>query len=289
MILLRTLAAYARHAPEHAGKWRLTNWAVRLSPQLKHAQRSRTIRVREGFRLIVDGKSQTGRIAYATGEYEPRSTRIMQTLLRSGDTVIDVGANIGYFAIVAAQTIGPAGHVYAFEPVPAVRESLIANLKLNGIANVTIQSEALSAASGDTEFYLGPREDTGLGSLRALPNGTSIPVRRIRFDDWWARRSRVGLVKIDVEGAELQVLEGMTECLARDQPDIIVEVTDEYLRSLGASAERLIVFLGGLGYHIYGIMEAGPLIPIEHASDLSRCPSQFNALCTHKSIEDIRV
>jgi len=159
------------------------------------------------------------------------------------------------------------------------------NLRLNNITTVTIQSEALSASSGDTAFYLGPEKDSGLGSLRELPNSAATPVKQIRFDDWWDGRSRVALVKIDVEGAELQVLEGMTECLSRDRPDIIVEVTDEFLRCLGASAEQLIAFLMDRGYYIYAITDDGPLVPIEHPGDLSWCPSQFNALCTHKFIE----
>jgi FkbM family methyltransferase len=249
--------------------------------------RPRIIRLHEGFRLIVDGTSHTGRMAYATGGYEVRTTQIVRRLVKNGDTVVDVGANIGYFSIVAARAAGDGGRVVAFEPVAPVRQSLLANLRLNDITQVTVQSEALSSTSGETTFYLGPEQDTGLGSLRALQNSTSIPVRQIRFDDWWDRRTRVALVKIDVEGAELRVLEGMAECLARDQPDIIVEVTDRFLRSLGASAERLTAFLLKFGYNVYAISDNGPMVPIRHVDDLSRCPSQFNAVCTHKPITDL--
>lgn len=282
-LLLPVVAAYVRRVPPHPGHWRLAHLAVRWAPLLKTSKRSRVVRLREGFKLLVDGTSQTGRIAYATGDYEPRVTRIMQALVRPGDTVVDVGANIGYFSIVAARAAGPTGHVLAFEPVPRVRQSLQANLRLNDLPNVSVHSEALSAASGEATFYLGPQLDTGLGSLRALADGEEIRIRQVRFDDLWDGSRRVALVKIDVEGAELLVLEGMAECLARDRPEILLEVTDQYLRGLGSSAEALFTFLTSRGYSFYEIPDNGPLIPVSTLLDLARCPSQFNALCSAKT------
>ena len=283
LFLLRMVAAYVRHAPPHPGQWRLAHLAVQWAPLLKTARRPRIVRLREGFRLLVDGKSQTGRIAYATGGYEPRTTKIMQALVHPGDTVIDVGANIGYFSIVAARAAGKIGRVLAFEPVPDVRQSLIANLRLNHLEHVSVRSEALSAASGEATFYLGPQQDTGLGSLRALAEGREMRVQQMRFDDLWDRQTRVALVKIDVEGAEHQVLQGMTDCLAGDRPDILLEVTDEYLRGLGSSAQTLFAFLTSRGYSMYEIPDEGPLIPVRTTADLAKCPSQFNALCTVKA------
>src|SRR5262249_23766938 len=93
LIFFRLLSAYVRRVPPHRGHWRLANLAVKLSPLLKSANRPTVVRLHEGFRLIVDGRSQTGRIAYATGYYEQRTTEIMKALIRPGDTVIDVGAN----------------------------------------------------------------------------------------------------------------------------------------------------------------------------------------------------
>jgi FkbM family methyltransferase len=213
----------------------------------------------------------------------------MRALVKPGDTVIDVGANIGYFAIIAARAAGPAGQVHAFEPVESIRRSLVANLQLNGITDVRVHHEALSNTAGETTFYLGPDQDTGLGSLRQLSTGVSIRVQQACFDDWWTRPSRVGLVKIDVEGAELRVLEGMTQCLVRDRPDILLEVTDAYLEGLGASAEELIALLKDHGYQVFEIPEDGPLVALNDAADLARCPSQFNALCTHKDIATLRL
>jgi hypothetical protein len=89
------------------------------------------------------------------------------------------------------------------------------------------------------------------------------------------------VLTIDVEGAEMAALQGMARSLARHSPALVVEVTDQYLRSLGASAEALATFLNGLGYSMYQI-GARSLARIDGAGELSRCPSQFNALFTKK-------
>jgi len=281
---LQVLSAYVRHAPPHPGQWRMARLAVQWSPLLKTAPRPRVVRVRDGFRLLVDGTSQTGRIAYATGRYEPRTTQIIQARVQPGDVVVDVGANIGYFSIVAARAAGPSGRVVAFEPVESVRRQLARNLQLNDLEHVEIRSEALSDRTADATFYQGPDRDTGLGSLRPLEQGHQVTVHQVRFDDIWDPSRRVSLVKIDVEGAELRVLQGMADCLTRDRPDIIVEVTDQFLRALGASASDLLGFLTACGYRMYQIPDEGPLAEITTSAALAQAGFQFNALCSTKAI-----
>jgi FkbM family methyltransferase len=280
LMLLRLAGAYMRHVPTHPGQWRIANWAVRSAPLLKNVRQPIVIRLREGFRFRVEGSSQTGRIAYATGRYEPGTTAIIKARVRARDTVVDVGANIGYFSIVAARAVGPEGRVLAFEPVPAVRASLVSNLRLNDLEQVDVHDEALGATTEDVSFYPGPTDDSGLASLRPVAGSDEVRVRQIRFDDLWDRASRVGLIKIDVEGAELRVLEGMTACLTRDRPDLILEFTDEYLKALGSSAASLLAFVTNHGYRTYEILETGQLVPVRAETDLATCPTQFNAFCT---------
>jgi hypothetical protein len=106
-------------------------------------------------------------------------------------------------------------------------------------------------------------------------------VTQARFDDLWKVDEPIALIKIDVEGAEMAALHGMSGCLARDEPDVILEVTDQYLRALGSSAESLVRFLADLGYSMYQI-GANSLARIDRPADLTRCPPQFNALFTKK-------
>src|SRR5262249_11250838 len=155
---------------------------------------------------------------------------------------------------------------------------LLGNVALNRAANVVVRGEALADAPGEATFFLGPQNHRGTSSLRALPaNSGEIRVRKARLDDLLPLGTRVHLVKIDVEGAEYLVLRGMEACLRRDQPDLIVEVTDEYLRGLGHSAEGLCEFLFGLGYRMYIIDHPG-LRPVAAARDIP--PGQYNALFT---------
>lgn len=235
------------------------------------------------MRLYVDGKSQTGRIAYATGLYEPRATELIKSSLKPGDLFVDIGANIGYFSLLAARTVGDSGQVIAFEPVPAVREALLHNLSLNQVGNVIVRAEALGPTEGEVRFYCGPDGDTGLASLRALDQGREIVVNQVAFDQLDRPKRRVAFVKIDVEGAELHALSGMQKCLRRDQPHLIVEFTDAYLRGMNASAKALYEYLAALGYRIFHIPEEGELRPLDTADALSTCPTQFNAFCTTSS------
>jgi len=280
---LRVIGAYLRHAPEHPGRWRLIDPAVRLAPALRSVTAPMVIRVREGFAMQIDGSSQTGRMLYATGEYESETSLLIQRLLRPGDTMVDVGANIGYFTILGARAVGVRGRVAAFEPMPHVRQRLERNIALNRLTNVVVRSEALSDTPGLSTFYAGPVDDTGLASLRPLDGSSQVDVMRARFDDIWNRSDRVALVKIDVEGAEMAAIGGMTECLKRDAPHIILEVTDGYLRAMGSSADALVAHLIGFGYSVYRISH-GPLVPIRHADDLKGCPPQFNALFTKAQV-----
>jgi FkbM family methyltransferase len=279
-VLLRATAWYVRNMPPHPGDWRIAQLAVALAPELSHRRRPVTFRLKDGTRLTTDGTSQTGRIAYATGVYEPAVATLIRRRLRPGDTFIDVGANIGYFVLVAARTVGPGGTVLAFEPQPEVRRALADNLRLNEISNVVVRPEALGPSHGDVTFFAGPGHDTGLGSLRPLDQGIQICVRQIPFDEIAAGVERISMIKIDVEGGETGVLQGMTRTLTAHHPEIIVEVTDPFLRPLGSSALELLSLLRDHGYRVWRLDDNGALGAIESRADLDRCPSQFNAFCS---------
>jgi FkbM family methyltransferase len=269
--------------PAHPGDWRIANLAVTLAPELSRRRRPVTFRLKDGIRLTTDGTSQTGRIAYATGVYEPAVATLIRQRLRAGDTFIDVGANIGYFSLVAARAVGPNGKVLAFEPSPEVRRTLAENLRLNEAGNVVVRTEALGPAHREVTFFTGPADDTGLGSLRRLEKGREIRVQQVPFDAIATGVARVSMVKIDVEGGETGVLEGMAATLSAQRPEIIVEVTDEFLRALGSSARQLLALLRGHGYRVWRLDDNGALKAIDSEADLDRCPAQFNAFCSARA------
>jgi FkbM family methyltransferase len=248
-------------------------WSQRV---LRDRRETRTVRTRHGFQLSVELDDWLGRHVYVTGEYEPGTSRVIGDLLRPGDTVIDVGANIGYFTLLASRRIGASGTVFAFEPLPRTRDGLERNLQLNGVSNVLVRAEAASNVAGEATFYEGPPTHRGTSSLRPLENASRrIRIRTDRLDDVLPEDCRINLVKIDVEGAEYQVLEGMDARIRRDRPDLVVEVTDEYLRVTGASAEQLCRWLFERGYRMFVIDNEG-LVPVEGYT--AALPRQFNAL-----------
>jgi FkbM family methyltransferase len=280
---LRASCLALRHFPWEAGRWRFLPWALHACQKTFISEEHRIIRSRHGFKLNVDLSDWLGRHFYVTGEYEPATTRVVKALLKPGDRVIDIGANLGYFTMLAAHLVGPKGHVMAFEPVPVVRQLLENNIRLNAFGNCEVRKEALSNCSpGMVTLHEGPRDHRGVSSMRALEDAAlhhQVPVGR--FDELIQDKQKVSLVKIDVEGAELLALQGMRNCLECDRPDLIVEITDSFLRSMGHSAIMLCQYLHQLGYAMYRI-EHKFLSKVRDPENQD-FEGQFNALFTSRS------
>jgi FkbM family methyltransferase len=164
--------------------------------------------------------------------HEPELTQRIQENLRRGDLFVDVGANIGYYTLLASRLVGEEGLVLAFEPSPSNLARLADNLVLNRCQNVLLFSEALSDREGAAKLSLPWAINSGVCSLGNGPsthgdecfrNGYTLAATR-RLDDVLASVApgrRVGVVKIDAEGHEPQVLRGMGELL-RTCPDVRV-------------------------------------------------------------------
>ncbi len=257
------------------GGWRLIPWAIRLARDVFELGTLLTIRTRHDFSISVDVGEWLGRHLYVTGEYEPATTRLVKRILQPGDVFVDVGGNVGYFSLLAARCIGNTGAIITFEPIPALASSVRANARLNGFANVTVHELALSDNTGRASFWVGPSDHMGISSLRSLPSASmeiSVPVEP--FDSVYRDDKPVRLVKIDTEGAEYKVLRGMTHTLKEDRPDIILEVSPQYLKEMDSSVRHLDSILGSLDYRTYAI-EHDKLRPID---SLAKYESrQFNA------------
>ena len=174
-------------------------------------------------------------VRYLTGDAEPEVQAALAELIEPGQTVYDVGANIGFFTILCSRLVGPQGKVYAFEPIPENLVTLRRNIALNDLTNVIIVEQALSASTGTAEMFVSPwsafhslnvdgaskRENHG-------PDGGEITVETITLDEFvqGERVTAPDLIKIDVEGAELLVVAGMRETLSTVQPLLLCEIHD---------------------------------------------------------------
>jgi FkbM family methyltransferase len=152
------------------------------------------------------------------GTYEPEQTRLFQQYIPAGATVFDVGAHVGYYTVLSAVLTGPRGRVFAFEPNPVNHSFLQRHVALNAFANVTIENAAVSDRNGTASFAFGTGSGTG-----HLDEGGALQVRTLRLDDYCARHDvRPGFMKIDVEGAELDVLQGAGDTLRDYHPVIFL-------------------------------------------------------------------
>jgi FkbM family methyltransferase len=201
-------------------------------------ERNAVRRVRVGdVEALFDVSSFTVKGHYfAHVPYEPGATRVVLDALGPGDTFVDIGANTGYFTVLAAVRVGPRGRVCAFEPNPEVRLQLEHQVSLNGLTDRVIVSDvALSDTDQDDALlYVScwpenngvssltpPPETVARGGLRA---DRSVAVRVRTFDSWLssAPLARIDLLKIDVEGAEAKVLAGMSHAFGRVRPRRII-------------------------------------------------------------------
>jgi FkbM family methyltransferase len=211
-----------------------------------------------GGSVEVDLATPHGRRIFAYGFWEPAS-RALRALVGPADVVIDGGANIGLFTVLAASRVGAGGHVIACEPSPATMTLLRTNVARNAFGHVSLREVALAEAPGRLELEV---FDPGSGYSSFAPaasgSGTRVEVEVTTLDAVAGEAlERVKLVKLDVEGAELRALRGASELIARARPDFIVELEAEHLERQGASVEEVRALFADAGYQAFAIGDHG--------------------------------
>jgi FkbM family methyltransferase len=175
-----------------------------------------------------------GRAIVLTGEYEPYVARHVRAMLRPGDTFVDIGANVGYFTLLAASLVGPEGTVIAFEPSPDNCRLLRRSLAQNGLTNVRLVEKAVAEAAHAVSFS-GGGADSNARILRAEEvQGREehfAHVEALTLDEALQGQPRVDLIKMDIEGAEPRAWQGMQGVLRQHRPVIISEYAPELIRA----------------------------------------------------------
>jgi FkbM family methyltransferase len=208
-----------------------------------------------GVRLICDRRDK--RIAPIEilnfGLYEAGEAHLLKSLIGPGDTVLDVGANVGFYTIGLAKTV-PMVRIVAFEPLPQTFEYLSKNLELNGITNAEINNFGLSDEDDEKVFFFSPQYSVNASAacLADRADNEKIVCRVRRLDDFVASRDIiVDFIKCDVEGAELSVFRGGVETLRRDKPIIMTEMLRKWSACFGYHPNDIIELLAGLGYQCF--------------------------------------
>jgi len=184
---------------------------------------------------------------------------VVRRLVGAGDSVVDVGANLGVYTALLSQCVGDAGTVSSLEPIPLTFDVLRSNVHSNDLSNVELLPFAASDETVDRTMWI-PRWEEGHENFYQARIGDDVAegsrqftVRCRRLDELLASRTRpVTFVKIDVEGHEEACLRGAAELLRQDRPALLVEVAGDP-NVEGTSASRVFTSLAAMGYEAYEV------------------------------------
>jgi len=196
---------------------------------------------------------------YFRDNFEIRLFRYLRENVKPGDVILEVGANVGIFTVSLARWVGPAGHVYAFEPAPDARDTLRHHLRLNHVQErVTVIPEAVSDTPGCASFYVvGTSGENTLSPKHSrIPCADSIDVN-VTTTDAFCRQRRIApsLVKIDIEGYEFHALRGAKRTIERHSPRIVLELHPMNWPDIGWNSELTRQFFSELNYDVRALNE----------------------------------
>lgn len=243
-------------------------------------ERPRLVRLRRsGILIEILPRRYVGQSIFLYGVWEIVGTRLMELLLRPGMSFIDVGANVGYYSLLAAKCVGPQGRVISFEPHPMLRAMLERGVQANGFTNICIRPEAVTASSGAIELYVFSEANEGVSSTIPHDGVEQHPVvvPAISLDDLLLRQQpgptpRVDVIKIDVEGAEADVFAGMRGLLGSPlAPSAILFETSAVCECAD--------LLSSFGYDVMGayfsLGKGLEFIPIDDTKTIRRLMADF--------------
>jgi FkbM family methyltransferase len=194
----------------------------------------------------------------STGTYE--SERFMTTLftkfVTKGAIVVDVGAYVGYYTLLAARAVGNEGKIYCFEPEPSNYALLVKNIKVNSCSNVVAIPKAVTDITGAVKLFMA-ENPSGHSIVGGNPNQRAILADSTTLDDFFiGREYPIHVIKIDVEGAEMAVLQGMKNIIAKNRKlNIFTEFIPEALKKAGYPPVEYLSKLANYGFDIYLIDE----------------------------------
>lgn len=189
-------------------------------------------------------------------------------LVQPGTSIVDVGANVGFFTLKFAKWVSDGGRVIAIEPEPANLDALNRAISRSGTTIIDVIQAAAAEKEGELYLSLNPMNPA---DHRLAERG--IPVKAVTIDGLMQARGwpSVSLIKIDVQGAEPRTLAGAKETISRFNPAIFIEIDDEALREAGFSADSLIESLRLQGYKMYGAEKGAVGIPLSNDEAMAKC------------------
>ena len=245
-----------------------------LKPPFRPGRRIRSVRgypIRIGF----DGASYIGRFLDYRGIFEEAIIGKLASVLQPGATFVDIGANIGLHSLVAAHKVGPTGRVLAVEPQRSVYERLEANITLNNFAQIHAVNLAVGVTESELPLYQLSESNDGLATLSLAPGEHSSGAETVRVEPLDKLLQRefgevpIQAIKVDVEGAELDVLRSAAATFHKSPPrHVFVECIEHHLNRFSATSGMLIRWLEEAGFEVRGL-KAGSWVPVRPQDGLN--------------------
>lgn len=231
--------------------------------------------------------------------HDAADLRFVWNFLRPQDVFLDIGAYHGIYSVVAAKRLADCGRVFAFEPSPREHKRLRLHLKINALQGVTAESLALSAAEAEQWFFQvlsGDRTRGGLKKANTSDPVSEVSVRTVTLDAFVRRNSlhRVDLIKLDVEGAERDVLAGAKMVFSTLRPALLCEVLDATTRAWGYPATDLLATLEQYDYSWFDLCLDGSLLRHTHKTSYTEVrnyvalPCEVCGLRSRIEVQDLR-
>jgi FkbM family methyltransferase len=221
--------------------------------------------LKSGVRVFADLSDVAIGLNIVRGSYEVSELEFVQRTVKPGDTAVDLGGNIGFFALHLGQLVGPTGRVYAFEPLPSLADLLARGIAENRFDDRIVLTRAAvgEAAQAGHLFYAVKTMASGGSYLvpaeTTPPEGHALsPVEIVALDDLELRRP-VAFIKMDIEGAEPLACRGAERILRKDRPVILAELNpDLYPRVAGCTPTEFVAEMAGRGYDAYLLADGRP-------------------------------
>jgi len=242
------------------------------------------IKLPNGLKFWIDPVNDNGveRSLYYTGSYESGTLDFIKNHLKKGDCFVDVGANIGLMSIEASKAVGSEGTIYSFEPHPNTVKILRFNIDLNSIKNIHVIEKGVGSKSGEAEIY--DRWDVNRGGASLLSSNSeneSYDIEVVTLDEAF-QNIDVKMIKMDIEGFELEALKGAKNILSSENPPILIVECTEETEHQNYTREQLYSWLKNINgkYSFYKLKGSksrkSKLIEITDDSEL---PTHDNLFC----------
>jgi len=256
-----------------AGLWRRLGraWSGQAAPPNAFLGDHTALTLLDGLMMFVDTRGiDVTPSLLMRGVWEPEATALFQRLIRPGDTVLDLGAHLGVYALLAARGVGPGGQVHAFEPNARYADLATRSLSVNGFAgHARVHELALGEAEGQAELVFswawGGGGHVAIDRAEAKPEQERQPCRVIALDEMFSDPEfRVDVVKMDIEGAEGRALRGMWRLLERSpNARVMFEFAPGLIAMHGVGAAEMIHLLSELGFRFWEIGAQSQLRALE--------------------------